>query len=173
MPPKLRVLRIDDIRSRSICCNRSGTLAYGTFLDVRFENMQGTSLNHEAGKKLDGLLAEIEEELGADVLTLLGPIRDGVEFKVRDALEPLSPKRHKLAVVIQTNGGLVEVVERIVHIIRYFYQEVVFIVPDKAMSAGTVFVMSGDAIMMDYFSCLGPIDPQVVRDDISFRRFHT
>lgn len=127
--------------------------------------MQGTSLNHEAGKKLDGLLAEIEEELGADVLTLLGPIRDGVEFKVRDALEPLSPKRHKLAVVIQTNGGLVEVVERIVHIIRYFYQEVVFIVPDIAMSAGTVFVMSGDAIMMDYFSCLGPIDPQVVRDD--------
>lgn len=29
------------------------------------------------------------------------------------------------------------------------------------MSAGTVLVMSGDAIHMDYFSTLGPIDPQV------------
>jgi hypothetical protein len=29
------------------------------------------------------------------------------------------------------------------------------------MSAGTVLTMSGDAIYMDYFSVLGPIDPQV------------
>lgn len=38
------------------------------------------------------------------------------------------------------------------------------IVPNQAMSAGTVFAMSGDRIMMDYFSCLGPIDPQVYRN---------
>ena len=29
------------------------------------------------------------------------------------------------------------------------------------MSAGTVLVMSGDSIYLDYFSILGPIDPQV------------
>ena len=33
--------------------------------------------------------------------------------------------------------------------------------PDCAYSAGTIFCMSGDEIMMDYFSVLGPIDPQV------------
>jgi hypothetical protein len=33
------------------------------------------------------------------------------------------------------------------------------------MSAGTVLVMSGDAIHMDYFSVLGPIDPQIQRPD--------
>jgi hypothetical protein len=33
------------------------------------------------------------------------------------------------------------------------------------MSAGTVLVMSGDSIMMDYFACLGPIDPQIPKDD--------
>lgn len=33
------------------------------------------------------------------------------------------------------------------------------------MSAGTVLAMSGDDILMDYFSCLGPIDPQLERDD--------
>ena len=32
--------------------------------------------------------------------------------------------------------------------------------PDRAMSAGTIFALSADRIMMDYFSCLGPIDPQ-------------
>ena len=38
-------------------------------------------------------------------------------------------------------------------------------VPDYAMSAGTVLVMSGDEIWMDYFSTLGPIDPQLERRD--------
>ena len=47
-----------------------------------------------------------------------------------------------------------EVTERMVNIIRHFYEEVVFIVPDVALSAGTIFVMSGDEIMMDYYSCL-------------------
>jgi len=38
---------------------------------------------------------------------------------------------------------------------------VYFVVPDIALSAGTIFCMSGDKIYMDYSSALGPIDPQV------------
>jgi len=38
---------------------------------------------------------------------------------------------------------------------------VFFVVPDYAMSAGTVFCMSGNKIFMDYSSSLGPIDPQI------------
>jgi hypothetical protein len=38
---------------------------------------------------------------------------------------------------------------------------VYFVVPVAAMSAGTIFCMSGDKIFMDYSSSLGPIDPQV------------
>ena len=33
------------------------------------------------------------------------------------------------------------------------------------MSAGTVLVMSGDAVHMDYFSVLGPIDPEVAHEN--------
>ena len=40
-----------------------------------------------------------------------------------------------------------------------------FIIPNYAYSAGTVLVMSGDEIYMDYFSVLGPIDPQLPKDD--------
>jgi len=49
----------------------------------------------------------------------------------------------------------------LVEIIRFHYKEVYFVVPDEAMSAGTVFCMSGDKIYMDYSSSLGPVDPQV------------
>jgi len=118
----------------------------------------------EARTALNGLLASLETELDADGLTLVGPIQAGVEDKVRTALEAVGDRRKKLGVILHTGGGLVEVTERMVNIIRHFYDEVVFIVPDVALSAGTVFVMSGDEIMMDYYSCLGPIDPQVERD---------
>ncbi len=48
-------------------------------------------------------------------------------------------------------------------VIRRHYQQVEFFIPSAAMSAGTVLVMSGDVIHMDYYSILGPIDPQVQR----------
>jgi ClpP class serine protease len=49
-----------------------------------------------------------------------------------------------------------------VTVIRKHYKTVNFVVPDYAMSAGTIFCMSGDKIFMDYASALGPIDPQVI-----------
>ncbi len=44
---------------------------------------------------------------------------------------------------------------------HHYPNELVFIVPSAAFSAGTIFCMSGDRIFMDYSSSLGPIDPQV------------
>jgi hypothetical protein len=64
-------------------------------------------------------------------------------------------------VFLNTSGGVVETVEKMVEIIRFHYEEIYFVVPDYAMSAGTVFCMSGNKIFMDYSSSLGPIDPQV------------
>ena len=63
--------------------------------------------------------------------------------------------------LITTTGGFIEVVQRIVATLRKHYSIVDFVVPNYAYSAGTVLVMSGDAIHMDYYSRLGPIDPQV------------
>lgn len=123
-----------------------------------------TSINSEGLKALKELLLNLEQHLNADGLAIVGPIRGGLEGLTRLALEPLPSKRSKLFVVLHTGGGVVEVAERIVQVIRHFYQEVVFIVPNLAMSAGTILAMSGDAIMMDYFACLGPIDPQVERE---------
>jgi len=62
---------------------------------------------------------------------------------------------------LETSGGLIDVAERIAIILRHHYKKVAFLVPSEAMSAGTILVMSGDSIYMDYASMLGPIDPQV------------
>ncbi len=109
-------------------------------------------------------LREIEQLLDADGLAIISPLLGGVEHHVKIAVESRESRRDQLFVVLDTAGGIVDVVERIVRVLRQHYSEVKFIIPDQAMSAGTVLAMSGDEIWMDYHSCLGPIDPQVERD---------
>lgn len=115
-------------------------------------------------EELNRRLSELENYFSADVIFYYGPI--GSEFiKIfRDFIEDLREepgKKDKLTLILNTAGGSVEVVEKFVEIIRYHYKEVNFVVPDVALSAGTIFCMSGDKIFMDYSSSLGPIDPQV------------
>ena len=103
-----------------------------------------------------------------DVIAYVGQIhpvflQDFLEF-VETLIEIKSENQlHKkrLVLVLSTPGGVAEAVEKMVEIIRHHYEEVYFIVPNAAMSAGTIFCMSGDKIYMDYASSLGPIDPQV------------
>lgn len=124
------------------------------------EDFASTSLfiESELNRKLDAL----GTELGGDMLSLIAPMRQPVDDFVRDAIEDISPRSDKLFVLLETVGGSIEVVERIADVIRYHYPgEVGFLVPNFAMSAGTVLVMCGDRILMDYYSVLGPIDPQV------------
>jgi len=64
-------------------------------------------------------------------------------------------------VVIVSNGGAPEATERIVHLLREKYETIRFIVPSNAFSAATLICFSGDEILMESQSSLGPIDPQV------------
>ena len=121
-------------------------------------------VDHHTRQQLNEHLASIEGALDADVLTIITPILSGLENAVKNAVEMFKDRRGRMSVILETPGGIVEVVERMVHVIRHHYGEVYFVVPDHAMSAGTVFVMSGDKIFMNYFSCLGPIDPQIEKD---------
>ena len=110
-------------------------------------------------------LRAIEDMLKADALTILSPINSGLEHLVKVAVEAREERRQTLAVILDTPGGVVEVVERIVRVLRHHYDHVKFVIPDRAMSAGTILALSGDDILMDYHSCLGPIDPQLVIGD--------
>jgi membrane-bound ClpP family serine protease len=111
-------------------------------------------------------LVDLEREFKADVVFYLGDIESKALRLFRDLIEDLKAEideepKDRLVIILNTSGGSAEIVEKMVDIIRHHYREVYFIVPDFAMSAGTIFCMSGDKIYMDYSSSLGPIDPQV------------
>lgn len=117
---------------------------------------------------LNSKLSALEKYLDADVLVYfgdLGPLPAHVFTKIVEELKNDSVKHDKLYVILTTRGGSAEMVERYVNILRHHYVEISFIVPDYAYSAGTIFCMSGDSILMDYSSVLGPIDPQVPNKD--------
>ena len=115
--------------------------------------------------QLNSYLSEIEEIFEADAITIFSSIRPQVANTVKRAIDLLPAKNERVVVILETLGGVVEVTERIVDIIRHTYGEVDFLIPDYAMSAGTVLAMAGNRIFMSHSSCLGPIDPQIVRDD--------
>ena len=119
--------------------------------------------------QLNDLLKDIEAETGGDCLSYSGPIAFGADDAIRDAVEALkgrSKRRDpKLVIILETQGGFAEVARRISDTIRNHYMVVDFLIPSHAMSAGTILAMSGNAIYMDYYSVLGPIDPQVSSQD--------
>lgn len=109
-------------------------------------------------------LSNLEDHFKADVTFYFGEMRPEYEKGFRDFIERLAADKEKkdtLVIILNTPGGSVETVEKLVDIVRFHYKTIYFIVPDFAMSAGTIFCMAGDKIYMDYSSSLGPIDPQV------------
>jgi hypothetical protein len=119
--------------------------------------------NSTVEAQLDSCIDGIEKEIDADCLSFVGTLLYGSDDLIREAVEERNPKKKKLGVILETPGGYIETVQRIAETLRRHYEQVEFFVPNYAMSAGTVLVMSGDAIHMDYYSVLGPIDPQVER----------
>jgi len=113
---------------------------------------------------LTNKLSQLENKFQSDVIFYLGEIRPELLRILRDLIEELKRDKKKqktLSIILNTSGGSAEVAEKMVDITRKHYEEVYFVVPDVAMSAGTLFCMSGDKIYMDYSSSLGPIDPQI------------
>lgn len=113
--------------------------------------------------------AHLETVLKSDVVFYHGQIHPSYFRPFRDFIEEVKLKSDRddgaISVVLRTGGGSAETTERMVAVLRKHYPQVYFVVPDIAMSAGTIFCMSGDKIYMDYSSSLGPIDPQVQLPD--------
>lgn len=110
----------------------------------------------------------LEQGHDLNLISYTGDINTAFLKKFREFIELLVARQTKkdiIAIVLNTPGGSASAVEKMVEIIRFHYKTVYFIVPDSAMSAGTIFCMSGDKIFMDYSSSLGPIDPQVLKGE--------
>ena len=111
------------------------------------------AMNKELAKVLEGSCIFIN-------CAMLPPLDDGLRIVIEQIAGQQTSKTEHLIVMLETRGGVMETVERMVSVIRSYYNNVSFIIPNYAYSAGTVFALSGDTIFMDYYSVLGPIDPQ-------------
>lgn len=64
-------------------------------------------------------------------------------------------------IIIHSPGGSAEATESVVGMLRENFEHIRFIVPNIAKSAATMMILSGNEILMDDRSELGPIDPQI------------
>ncbi|HVN94424.1 MAG TPA: hypothetical protein VMT38_12040 [Terracidiphilus sp.] len=120
--------------------------------------------NEFVEQQLHYRLEALEGIFQAHALSFSGPILLGVDDPLRIAAEKRciqATPSDRLIIVLTTGGGYMDPVQRMVATLRRHYKIVDFIIPNYAYSAGTIFTLSGDSIYMDYYSRLGPIDPQI------------
>lgn len=67
-----------------------------------------------------------------------------------------------LDLILHTGGGSAETAEALISYLRQKYDDIRAIVPQAAMSAGTMLACAGNTIVMGKQSSLGPIDPQII-----------
>ena len=77
-------------------------------------------------------------------------------------------KGNSIDIILETPGGFAEVVEDLVKLVRNKYEKVGIIIPGYSKSAGTIFAMAGDEILMGPMSALGPIDAQIIANNKRF-----
>lgn len=73
-----------------------------------------------------------------------------------------SIKEKSVDIVIHSPGGSADAVESLVDILRSKFDDITFIIPNIAKSAATMLALSGNLLIMDEMSELGPIDPQLI-----------
>ncbi len=74
-------------------------------------------------------------------------------------------KSKGLDLILHTPGGEINATEQIVFYLRkVFKNDIRAIVPQLAMSAGTMIALSTKEIWMGLYSNLGPIDPKIYAD---------
>lgn len=122
-------------------------------------------------KLLNQKLICLEDILKSDVLVYYWPISQTMKKHLKLFVENIIEDKRwldKISIILTTPWGQAEWAEDFVNILRHHYKYVDFIIPDYAMSAWTILVMSWDEIYMDYASSLWPIDPQIQWPDWKF-----
>lgn len=71
-------------------------------------------------------------------------------------------KGNDLDLVLHTGGGSAEATDAIVSYLRQKFTNIRVIIPQAAMSAGTMLACAADEIIMGKHSSIGPIDPQFI-----------
>lgn len=118
------------------------------------------------------IITRLATERGSRVLTLIHrrePWEDmdpeksiGIEDTELVLMEiRRTPPDMPIDLIVHTPGGLVLAAEMIAMALRRHPGRVTVMVPFYAMSGGTLVALSADEVLMEPYSVLGPLDPQI------------
>ena len=142
-----------------------------TFQNI-IKSIKGTK---DCFERRQDLIKEIEELTGRRLLVYVADINkpaatlkpeDKTGFS--DLIQDI--KEEKVDLLINSPGGFAEVTEAIVGMLRTRFKSIRFAIPNVAKSAATLLVLSGDELLMDHRSELGPVDPQIEYMSIDGRK---
>ncbi|HYG59698.1 MAG TPA: ATP-dependent Clp protease proteolytic subunit [Symbiobacteriaceae bacterium] len=118
------------------------------------------------------ILAKLERERGSKVITMIHRQQPGILGALMARYINLDDSEQMMQtiaragdkpidLVLHTPGGLVIAAEQIARVLKAHKAGVTVIVPQFAMSGGTLLAMAADQIIMDRHAMLGPVDPQL------------
>jgi ATP-dependent protease ClpP protease subunit len=88
------------------------------------------------------------------------PLEENDVVLFYDALRSLGPLEH-LDLVLNTTGGNVTTVRKLLHMLHAMVSHLTILVPYKACSAGTLLCLGAHDLIMTPMAELSPIDPQL------------
>ena len=146
---------------------------YSDYLDQRLSTEQIAQLRKEQLTRISEIRARAVFVYAADFVSpVKAPKGVPVALDASDILPVIDQIDNltgdSIDVILETPGGNGTVADDIVHILREKFKSVAFIVPGQAKSAGTIMVMSGDEILMNARSAVGPIDAQITFEGKQF-----
>lgn len=92
---------------------------------------------------------------------LMSPIEISDDLPFNEMVSLVDSSQRNVDILLVTPGGSGQQVSQFVNTLRGRFDSVEFLLPHMAMSAGTLWALSGDRIWMDSRAFIGPIDPQV------------
>lgn len=137
-------------------------------------NFVNVNVNAEIQKIISEIELIRERPLVCYIANIVNPrdngisINDSDDLPFNEMISSIPANIKNIDIVLVTPGGMAEQVAKFVNRLRPRFDHVCFIVLNKAMSAGTIFALSGDEIIMSNQSQIGPIDPQMNRGNGRF-----
>jgi hypothetical protein len=111
---------------------------------------------------------EIERRRKSSVLVYVTGNRKGLETQISPDVLPLITDHldaigdvECITLILHTNGGDVMASWSIANLLRQFCKRFEVIVPERALSGGTLLCLGADQVIMTKQAALGPIDPSV------------
>jgi len=136
------------------------------------EEEAGASTKEQILARRSQLIRQLEEERGTRIITLIhrkepwSTDDDEPEIVLEESETILqavreTPRDKPIDFIVHTEGGLTFAADMMAMALKHHPAKVTVMVPFYAMSSGTYLALAADEIMMEKYSILAPVEPQI------------